>query len=382
MKRLNKIRYRMDIQVFIMTGIIVTVSCTVIFAICYNLTYNATLDQLKSRANGIYNYMESELDVNSFYELERREDESSELYLSSKQMLESTRASMSVRYLYTAKQRADGTFVYLVDGLPTDSYDFRHVGDAIEEECIPFLSKALEDNIILPDDITKTSWGEVFITYFPIHDNGVPIGVLGIEFDASAEYGIYMTLIMIVPVIIAAFCLLSAIAAVFLFRRISNPGYKDMANTDILTGIKNRNAFEVDINNMAQLRIQNYVAVISVDIDGLKMVNDTYGHDMGDEYIKVGVDILIEALEDRGQLYRIGGDEFAMVIPNALPNQLQDICDEIQKEHESSFQFEVRLSAGCAIYDAKTDKTLTDTFKRADKEMYEHKRQRKEKADI
>lgn len=369
----------MDIQVFLMTVITVTISCSLTFFICYNMTYNATLEQLKARANGICAFLESELDINSFYELNGREDENSELYINAKHMLEGARASVSVRYLYTAKQREDGTFIYLVDGLPSDSYDFRHVGDIIEPECIPYLAQALENQIILPDDITSTSWGEVFITYFPIHDGDKPVGVLGIEFDASAEHQIYLTLTTVIPVIIALFCIISAFAAVFLFRRISNPGYRDMANTDLLTGIKNRNSFEVDMNNFSKLKVQGCVAVISADIDRLKMVNDTYGHDIGDEYVKAGVDILLEALDSHGVLYRTGGDEFVMIVRDVDQAKLQEICEKIEQKHDCGFEFEVSLSAGYAVFDAESDKSLSDTYKRADSVMYERKRIKKER---
>ncbi len=60
-----------------------------------------------------------------------------------------------------------------------------------------------------------------------------------------------------------------------LFKRISNPTYTDFANTDYLTGLKNRNAFEIDMNNLNNSNLKNLISIISIDLDGLKrlMIN-------------------------------------------------------------------------------------------------------------
>ena len=65
----------------------------------------------------------------------------------------------------------DGSLIYVVDGLPSDSDDFRHPGDEIEGEIVPELERALADERVYPTDIKDTGWGYVFVSYYPIHEN-------------------------------------------------------------------------------------------------------------------------------------------------------------------------------------------------------------------
>ena len=180
--------YRVDVQVFLMTAIIVIISCGLTFGVSYSLTYNGMIRALWARANSIYEYADGKLDVETFRRLNSRADGTSYLYQEAKRTLESVKTATGVRYLYTAKEKEDGTFIYLVDGLPDTGKDFRYIGDAIEPECYPDMKKAMENQVVLPKDINHTSWGNVFIAYFPMHDEDEVVGVLGIEFDASSQY--------------------------------------------------------------------------------------------------------------------------------------------------------------------------------------------------
>lgn len=373
--------YRVDVQVFLMTAIIVIISCGLTFGVSYSLTYNGMIRALCARANSIYEYVDGKLDVETFRRLNSRADGTSYLYQEAKRTLESVKTATGVRYLYTAKEKEDGTFIYLVDGLPDTGKDFRYIGDAIEPECYPDMKKAMENQVVLPKDINHTSWGNVFIAYFPMHDEDEVVGVLGIEFDASSQYRTFSNMKFAAPLIICIFCVLAAITAVVLFRRISNPAYKDMANTDLLTGLKNRNAFEVDIHNLETMRTKKGLAVVSVDLDGLKHINDTFGHTAGDKYIQAGCGILKTCLPKSAALYRTGGDEFAIILREVPRERILEMLDKVcqRKSAEGlAAGVEIRMSAGYAVYDDTTDQSLEDTYKRADTQMYLQKKEKYE----
>ena len=380
-KRIN----RVDVQVFIMTIVIVVISCSLIFLINYGLSYNSMIEDLKHRASNIHDYLEKYLDAEMFYELNEKADDESDLYQNSRRRLENTRNAAGVRYLYTAKVTEKGQFIYLVDGLPVDSADFRYVGDAMEAECIPDMKRAVAGETVFPDEINKTTWGPVFISYFPMHDGDKVIGVLGIEFDATSQYNTYRLMKITTPVVLLLSCMAAAVIAVLMFRRISNPLYKDLSNTDMLTGLKNRNAFEVDLHNWDQHADKAGLAILSFDLDHLKDVNDQYGHARGDAYLILGSSVIEEALYGKCVLYRIGGDEFVAVIQNGKPEEVEGMLREIRvmAEQESRNQgFEVSISAGYAFYDSRQDKTLADTLRRSDACMYRTKRSRwNEKTD-
>ena len=371
--------YRVDLQVFLMTAIIVVISCGITFVVSYCLTYNGMIRALRSRANSIYEYADGRLDVETFRGLNSRADGTSYLYQEAKKTLENVRTATGVRYLYTAKEKEDGTFIYLVDGLPVKSKDFHYIGDAIEPECIPDMKMAMENQVVLPKKIKHTSWGNVFIAYFPMHDEERVVGVLGIEFDASDQYRTFRSMQLAAPVIICIFCIITAVIAVMLFRRISNPAYQDMANTDLLTGLKNRNAFEVDIHNLETVKVKSGFAFVSVDLDGLKRINDTFGHAAGDKYIQAGCKILKSYLPKQATLYRTGGDEFTIILKEVPREHILEMIEKSCRRRRVdglSADTEIQMSAGYAFYDEETDASLEDTYKRADAQMYEQKKEK------
>lgn len=373
---------RVDTQVSIITFLTVVISCFSIFLLNYCLSYDAMIKDLISRAEGIHSFLEKRINDDTIAQINKKEDMETELYKETKVMLENIRESASVRYLYTAKQTDEGEYVYLVDGLPLESDDFRNAGDPIEEEIIPDIQRALKGETVLPDTIKDTSWGYIFISYFPIHEDDRVIGVVGIEFDADVHYNVYRTLKIVTPCIILLFCCLASLLAVKLFRRISNPTYRDFANTDMLTGLANRNAFDVAMHNIQASKKQNKISLISIDFDGLKNINDTYGHNVGDEYLKNGSTLISHCIRESDIFYRIGGDEFIILLSEIDISSIERMIGRIEKrleEYNQTAQMPISFSMGYAAYDPLLDHNLHDTLKRADLKMYQAKREKKKK---
>ena len=278
---------RVDVQVSIVTAVLVTTPLICVYFFNYFITHEDMINSLKERSHSIYQYVDDYVDKTTFQNTEALTRDNP-AYIRMKEKLEEVKASTNVRYLYTAEKNIQGEYVYLVDGLPYDSSDFRNPGDKIEEEIIPELTAALHDKIILPNQIKNTEWGPIFISYFPIHKGNEVVGVLGIEFDATHQYRAFQIIRIGTPIIAAIACLLAVFIAVRLFKRISNPMYKDMANTDFLTGLKNRNAFELDIQN----KQDEVLGILIADLNGLKKINDEQGHQIGDEYIRKAATVI------------------------------------------------------------------------------------------
>lgn len=330
---------------------------------------------LKERSNTIYHYVENYLDKDTFnhnFSLDMKND----TYKQIKQKLEDVKNATNVLYLYTAKMTDEGEYIYIVDGLPTTSPDFRYPGDKIEKEIIPELKAALKNKIILPDQIKETTWGPIFVSYYPIHDEGKVVGVLGIEFDASHQFEAFKQIRIITPLIAIMASLIATIIAVLSFRRISNPRFKDMVNTDYLTNLHNRNAFEIDFENLSTHK--HNTGIIITDLNDLKKINDTYGHRTGDEYIKKVAKILEKHVQ-KNTVYRFGGDEFIILIHHDAKQQIKAVVTAIQTELSKQTDEKLSISIGFAVYDPKIDHDLKDTFKRADAKMYTNKKLNKEK---
>ncbi len=373
---------RVDVQVMILTAFLVVSSVLCVYVFNYKISYGSMIQSLETRTQSIYEYVDKTLDKSTFHEINSPEDQSKPSYVSMKASMEELKAITGVRYLYTAKQNENGDFVYVVDGLPADSEDFRNAGDLIEEEIIPDLKRALNDEVVLPEDIIETTWGHIFISYYPVHEGGQVVGVVGIEFDAEQQYQTYRTVRMITPLIALAACLIACLVAVKMFKRISNPRYQDLANTDQLTGLKNWNAFDLDLKNMISWDRQEGMVVFSIDLDGLKQVNDNYGHQEGDRYIQEAAEILKKSAGDLAILYRVGGDEFVILGENFTQDQIDKVLERIRvNTHAANQELQIKISmaGGFAAFDPQQDRDIRETYRRADLCMYEQKKKHKHK---
>ena len=365
---------RVDFQVSIIVAVVVCLSFACVYFFTYGITYQNMIDSLRERSDSIYEYVDGTLDKETFSTINSRDDMDSDAYARMKEPLETMRAATGVRYLYTAKQADDGGYIYLIDGLPETSSDFRYPGDPIENEIIPDMQRALNNETVYPDDIKSTDWGYIFISYYPVHQDGSVVGVLGIEFDAQSQYEAFRLVRIGTPLIGIAFCAAAVVVALILFRRISNPAFKDLATTDFLTAFKNRNAFEVDTQNWCQGAGESIEGLFSIDLDRLKQVNDTLGHAVGDEYIKAAAGIIAETFGPDDIPYRIGGDEFVICCPRideARAEKLAQSLGEAGARTCVDERLPLTLSIGYAL--RLPGETFEDLLKRADEHMYQMK---------
>lgn len=378
--RVRRSMRRVDAQVSIFTAIAVILSCLCIYAFHYKFTYDNMIHSLVERVESIHSYVEDILYAETFQVLNTPEDMSTPLYQANQEAMFAVKQATGVQYFYTAKRTEDGRFIYVIDGLDPAAEDFRRPGDPIEPEIIPELERALAGETVMPKAIKDTDWGKIFISYLPVHDGpgatGNVVGVVGIEFTANDQYDTYQALKIATPLVALLMCLLSAAFAYFFFRRISNPTFRDLSNTDHLTQLKNRNAFETDLKNLDALRIQPGTGVILIDLNNLKQVNDTLGHESGDLYLRTAAQAIREALPRSAVPYRVGGDEFVVLLRADDESLLRrcgtDIQDRFATLRPRGWSVDLSLSLGCARYQEE-DETIHGTYRRADMDMYRDK---------
>ena len=146
-----------------------------------------------------------------------------------------------------------------------------------------------------------------------------------------------------------------------------------LSYTDILTGAKNRTCFE-DKGNELSKKEYLPLGVIMGDANGLKLVNDTFGHEEGDNLLKETVNVLKEACKDEGEVFRIGGDEFVILVPNASSSQCEKIINKIVKkckEYDNKL-FNLSISLGFSIKN-DTEIELYEALKEAEDKVYRQK---------
>lgn len=372
----KKILERVDIQVCIFVAIIVIVSFIGVYLSNQFVTSKALEQSLNERATAIRDYVNSSFDKSTFEEINRSEDQIKQSYQDMKEELNNVRSIAGIMYLYTAKRNEEGNLIYLIDGYPSNRDDFKKPGDPIEEEIRQDIELALTGQVTMPKKIKDTTWGHIFVCYFPILERGKVVGVLGIEFEAEHQYRALLATRILTPLIAAIVCFFAVIISLKLFRRISNPTFKDFANTDQLTNLKNRNAYEIDMHNAINKNNQAGRAIISMDLNGLKGINDTLGHEVGDEYIRSAARVLEKSVTKNQILYRTGGDEFVIILEASYNSEVESVIEKIQNyivEENISSKITLSIAMGYAIFDDMIDRDLLETYRRADKQMYEHK---------
>ena len=127
--------------------------------------------------------------------------------------------------------------------------------------------------------------------------------------------------------------------------------------------------------------------VFMFDLNDLKKCNDTYGHDYGDQYIKMAADALKKIFAEEGRCYRIGGDEFCAWAPytsqEAINEKIMLLEQDVRRQNEKGFVVTVSIAVGYAIYEENEDGGgLYSTMKRADAMMYERKQNYKKQEQM
>ena len=234
---------------------------------------------------------------------------------------------------------------------------------------------------------------EETLYYVPIPGTGWQMVVLISEsiiheqIRGVSEQNLYFSIRQVAFTVIAL--IVFAAILLLMLRRISavqlqaekenSRNFMSMANTDSLTGLRNKHAFseyETSLDKSIRDKAIENVAVVVCDINGLKHVNDTLGHAAGDKLIKDASVMLCEYFS-HGAVFRTGGDEFVIVLKGKGFDTRDEVMDEFNRKVESNISTgDVVVSIGCSTL-TEGDEQLNDIFKRADNRMYERKKELK-----
>lgn len=156
---------------------------------------------------------------------------------------------------------------------------------------------------------------------------------------------------------------------------------KELAYQDTLTGIRNKHAYverEESIDLSLRDKSSGDLCLFIFDLNDLKLINDTLGHEQGDEYIVKSVQIIKLVFKNQ-IIYRIGGDEFATFVDGADFNKRYYLLEQFNKIVESNIsKNEPIIAVGFADYVPEKDNSLRSIFTRADERMYARKKALKE----
>lgn len=147
---------------------------------------------------------------------------------------------------------------------------------------------------------------------------------------------------------------------------------------DVLTGLYNRHYYETEITRLQKSR-QFPVSILVMDVNELKKVNDALGHDAGDRLLQCAAQGLMAAFRPEDLVARIGGDEFAVVLPRTRLDAAQLAAARVheniaRRNQECAEEFSISVAIGTAC--GEPGENLSDVFKKADQAMYREKQKR------
>lgn len=176
----------------------------------------------------------------------------------------------------------------------------------------------------------------------------------------------------VLPLVVLCGLPLVALVSVILFRDAHASGSL-LALRDDLTGVGNRRAFVTHSQTLIRKAKPGSLGLILLDVDGLKGLNDTCGHQAGDELLEK----VAKHVDARGMIYRIGGDEFAILVDRSAGQHMTALFQALDPFVASfgscGHAHEVRVSFGSSSN--RENEKFEELFRRADDSLIQHKRQ-------
>ena len=156
-------------------------------------------------------------------------------------------------------------------------------------------------------------------------------------------------------------------------RKMAEEKIRYLSFHDILTGLYNRAYFEEELKRLDVER-QLPITIVMGDVNGLKVINDAYGHDSGDMFLRKMADILKESFRQEDIISRWGGDEFISILPKAHTKDANDIIKRIKKlcREKSTTEMPISISLGTSTKRFLSE-DIEDILRKAEDKMYKNK---------
>lgn len=273
---------------------------------------------------------------------------------------------------------------------PQPASEISKLGDVFVE-ATDELKQAMQLQQAFVEDPVTDHWGTWVSVRMPIKSDAIPPNFYMLNVDVAVNnWNTRILKAIIAPV--ASTLIFLGILGGFIYQARkrekllaqlynSTTALSEIANNDALTGLPNRRLLEDRMMQAlkAAKRSDDIVAVLFLDLDFFKTINDTYGYAAGDELLKLAATRLSNLLRSEDTVARIGGDEFVILLPTlADAEQAIIAADKLVKALAKPFTLaqqtvQLAVSVGIALYPQHADEP-SDLINRADIAMYAAKR--------
>ncbi|MFW6382301.1 MAG: diguanylate cyclase domain-containing protein [Bacillota bacterium] len=245
-------------------------------------------------------------------------------------------------------QRFEELFGYSEEEINGKNLDDFILPEELEDTGRSYTKQVKSGDKVTDETVRKSKDGsriDVFMQGFPVNLTNGQIGIYGLYTDISE-------------------------------RKKKEKEIEYLSFHDEMTGLYNRRYFENELKRLESSR-RRPIAIVIGDVDGLKSINDNYGHKAGDKIIKSAAQVLREVSRSEDVVARMGGDEFAVILPETDIEAAQKYCQRIRAEiarfnRQNNLPYKLSISIGTSTYD-KNSKSLENVFNQADTQMYIHK---------
>ncbi|HWR06019.1 diguanylate cyclase domain-containing protein [Sporomusa sp.] len=217
----------------------------------------------------------------------------------------------------------------------------------------------------------------------PLKASGDLVGIIGLAYDEPKEFGQEEVAVLsrfadLASIALTNATLYTALQQELAERRKIEKKLRYMSYHDALTGLYNRTFFKREMGRFDRSG-KRPVAIILCDVDGLKLINDTLGHEQGDLLLDAVADVIKSSVRASDIVARIGGDEFAILLPDTDDKRVGTICTRIRSAVDAynaeHLELPLSMSLGFAVsaIDVAGTVTMNELFREADDNMYREK---------
>ena len=348
----------------------------VIHGAVYLITRSVIVGEIKMNAQAVAvavagDVMEHLEDYQSFVETK---DIHSKYYRRMQDIFTNIKANSNVRFIYTERRIDEKNTEYILDAEPIGSLDHslpgkREKNDSDKESVFssgqPAVCKIVKFE----------KWGQLLSAHAPIFDEkNEVVGIVGVDIDISKLYH-YMNYLQIVLLIVyvaiigTVLWVLNKYSGMFL-----EPLFKDK-----LTGAYTKRYSESLIQEEIAVAVKSHknLALMMLDLDHFKKINDTYGHNFGDKVLSSTSDAIKLSLRARDYFIRYGGEEFIVLIAGVVEERALDIAERIRRSVEANEIFNeekdliVKMTISIGVANLKdTAISAQELTEQADKALY------------